>query len=115
MKTVWKTKDGQQIRIKDLQDSHLQNILKMLLRQAQHLRTHLPFPVFQGEMAQYYAEREYDRIMEASDEELCEQECEQWEALMAEAGRRNLVWWDDNGELQVGPEPAHGLRKEASV
>jgi hypothetical protein len=59
---LWKTKDGTVIHIRDMTDSHLDNTIRMLELHANHLKREIPYPSFNGEMAQYYAESEYDRL-----------------------------------------------------
>ena len=67
---LWRMHNGKTIRICDMSDSHLENTIKMLRRKVEDIRLEIPFPNFQGEMAQYYAEIEYDYIMDCPDEEL---------------------------------------------
>lgn len=65
-------KDGTKIRVCDMTDSHLDNALAMMKRMgnAIQLEAACHFPSFGGEMAQYYAEQEFDRMMEAQPMEL---------------------------------------------
>jgi hypothetical protein len=58
----WTKKDGTKIRIKDMDNSHLVNTIKFLDRQQSEIQS-CPYPSFQGEMAQMYAEAEYDALM----------------------------------------------------
>jgi len=101
-KTIWITKDGRKIKVKDMEDSHLVNTIKMLIRKYKreliHLRSNITFPTFQGEMAQFYAERDYDYLTDLcldnsyDIEELIEQSLPVWEKLVNEAEKRNLEW-----------------------
>lgn len=61
---MWKTKNGEKIRICDMSDSHLNNTIAMLERKAEDLHniTLESYPNFQGEMAQYYAEQEWEQV-----------------------------------------------------
>lgn len=49
----------------EIEDSHMVNIIRMLRR-----RSILPFPNFQGEIAQMYAEQEWAAYEEGRDETL---------------------------------------------
>jgi hypothetical protein len=60
---VWRTKDGRKIRVYDLPDRHLENIIKCI--ESQHQRSISSPPMFQGEMAEYYGQQEYDSLVEA--------------------------------------------------
>lgn len=64
----WKKKDGTKIRICDMEDSHLLNAIKMLDKMADTAKLEIPYPNFNGEMAQWFAEQEYDRMLEATPE-----------------------------------------------
>jgi len=66
---IWVTKEGQRLRICDMTDSHLDNTITMFDRALGSLQRNLPYPCFNGEMAQYYAEMEWDRLMESSPDE----------------------------------------------
>ncbi len=68
---TWKSKDGRRIRICDMSNQHLVNTMKLLERNASAERfNNFPYPSFQGEMAQYYAEQEFDNLIEKEDYEL---------------------------------------------
>ena len=84
-------RNGKKIRIKDMTDSHLLNTIAMLERMYNEERNVVlsSYPWFNREMAQYYAEKEWDMweaveldaevinplyphlIMEAARRELC--------------------------------------------
>lgn len=65
----WTTKDGRKVRICDLDDKHLINIYKMLIRSHKNRWITIgPYPDFQGEMAQMVAEQEWEREIEEESE-----------------------------------------------
>lgn len=68
---VWQTKTGQRIRIMDMETTHIQNCVAFLYRAAlaQQNEAICNFPSFQGEMAQMYAEQEWDSIAQARPED----------------------------------------------
>lgn len=84
----WTQKDGTKIRICDMKDSHLLNSIKMLNRMVETERATLWYPCFQGEMAQFYAEQEYENFM--SDDECAYPEI-YWD-LINDADRRGLKY-----------------------
>jgi len=86
----WKTREGSKIRICDMEDSHLINSINMLKRKAERYKYTVPYPMFNGEMAQMMAEREYDVMMDMTDEELAEDLWPIFEQLMLDACRRQL-------------------------
>ena len=54
-----------------MSNQHLVNTMKLLERNASAERfNNLPYLSFQGEMAQYYAEQEFDNLIEKEDYEL---------------------------------------------
>ena len=65
----WNTKDGREIEITKMSTSHIKNTLMMLKRNG-YVSTKEYFdnisllPNFQGEMAQFEAEREWDYYLE---------------------------------------------------
>jgi hypothetical protein len=73
---VWRTKDGQEIPIHRLEDSHLHNIIVFLHRAAAQYQSQIlrsPAPLFQGEMAQYYADMEWSHMCSSTPEEFAEE------------------------------------------
>ena len=58
---VWITKEGITIPFSKLSDRHLDNIIAMVRRKHNELSELVAAPpCFQGEMAQYYAERDWN-------------------------------------------------------
>jgi hypothetical protein len=84
---LWKQKNGMKIRICDMTDTHLENCIKLLERAAEHQKINYPYPMFNGEMAQYYAEQDYDRMQASGPEYFFPI----YEDLCAERDRRALV------------------------
>jgi hypothetical protein len=62
---MWRCRDGRKIRIKDMTDSHLRNTVNMLNLAHRNLVDNTSYPCFQGEMAQMYAESEWDVLQES--------------------------------------------------
>jgi len=66
--TVWRTKEGKQIKIEDLTDSHLLNIIKMLERFTEdnyedELAEAASFASsMHGDMSSYHAEQAFDEV-----------------------------------------------------
>ena len=56
-KQLWTMQNGDTIIIEDMEDSHVRNCIKYFGRKLDEL----PYPCFNGDMAQMYAEQEYDR------------------------------------------------------
>lgn len=91
---TWRTKDGEEILISKLTDTHLTNIIRRLERWAENCRVAVPFPMLNGEMAQYHAEQAFDALHEMDAEELVEyfSPCPaRIERLYAEARKRDLA------------------------
>jgi hypothetical protein len=83
----WKTKDGREILIKDLEDSHLMNIIKLIERNyAKAIGTYLIGPGPSGEMAQDAFDREFDKLNEEGPYGFNES----YEALIDEADKREI-------------------------
>lgn len=66
---IWKTKEGKEILIKDLEDSHLDNILKLMERKAKSkinklVNFYAGVAPPSGEMASYAFEQEMDQAFE---------------------------------------------------
>lgn len=87
-KRIWITKSGKKIRIKDMTTSHLYNTVKLLERKAKQYQQDLPYPCFQGEMAQIYADNEWDYITSKSIEDLCDLMYPAYTSLVKEYSKR---------------------------
>jgi len=84
---LWTQSDGTKIRICDMSDGHLRNTIRFLERKLKDMQDTMPEPCFQGELAQLYAEREYEAFMEADPGDI-------WPIyydLVEDAGRRSLT------------------------
>jgi hypothetical protein len=66
---LWTTREGEKIRICDMTDRHLLNAIKRCERLHRQLQQECSFPDFGGEMAQMYAEQDFDRFMSSTPEE----------------------------------------------
>lgn len=62
---VWTTREGDEIDLHDMETSHIENALPYVRRIA---KLDIPYPMFQGDMAQYYAEQAFERESLAVDE-----------------------------------------------
>lgn len=90
---LWRTKDGRKIRVCDMDSNHLSHTINMLRRTAEFELLEMGrFTQFlQGEMAQYFAEQDYDRLLSMCQEELCEYiHGDIYEALVEEHKRREV-------------------------
>jgi len=70
-KDEWRTKDGTVIRVKDMDDDHLRNTIRMLQKNALakrelHTLSYLVGPYPQGEMAQVAFDSEFDQLLDSS-------------------------------------------------
>jgi hypothetical protein len=83
----WKMQNGTKIRICDMEDSHLLNTIKMLDKMSNIVKRKTPYPNFNGEMAQYCAEQDHDRMLEATPEYFFPI----YEDLYNEAERREIL------------------------
>lgn len=83
---IWTTGDGVRVRICDMTDTHLRNAIRSCERLHKQMQRDLPYPMFGGEMAQYYAEQDYERFQESDPEESFPLYLD----LHAEADRRGL-------------------------
>ena len=69
-KVIWKCKDGREIPISEMTTEHITNSMRMLERMHKQTLMDISFPCFQGEMAQMFAEQEFDRLMDSEVEDL---------------------------------------------
>jgi hypothetical protein len=89
---LWTTREGQQLTLDQIDNRHLANILKMLLRNAERIRMESLCQMGSpptAEMAEYYFEQAQTALTEAEPEELIEQ---LYPELTAEAERRGIDW-----------------------
>jgi hypothetical protein len=83
---IWTTRDGRKLRICDMSDSHLIRAIKLCERSHRAAQLQLPYPEFNGEMAQFYAESDWMRFQDSGPEESAPLYLD----LCAEADRRGL-------------------------
>ena len=83
---IWTTKEGIEIDIKDMTNSHLANTIKYLKKKMDEFDD-LPYPCFQGELAQESAEIEYDRTNYKVTEMI-----DLRDEMIKEANERRLKW-----------------------
>jgi len=88
---VWTTGDGQKIRICDMSNEHLLNAIAYCERSHEAAQRTMEPPVFQGEMAQMCADRDFDLFQEGGPEESFPLYLD----LHAEAERRGLKTWHE--------------------
>lgn len=97
---AWVTKDGSKIKYKKLSDVHLINILNMYFKCGETQLKNAQatgYPTFSGEMAQYYAEQEYDVLLEMDTLEFLMEYDKHFKKLAKQAVKRKLVtnWKND--------------------
>lgn len=101
-KTIWETKDGKRIKIKDMEDSHLVNTIKFLRRVAEHeiksnQKAFLGFGYPQGEMAQDAYDQEERYWNEITEDELIGEHFPCFDNMIEEGKKRKLL--DCAGEV----------------
>lgn len=96
----WRTRDGREISVREMTDSHLTNTVNMLERNApraqfaEGLDAIAASSVLQGDMAQFYAEQDIARQAELTPEEwLCER-APVYVAMRREMAQRGLRPFD---------------------
>jgi len=96
MAGTWKTAGGSEIRIRDMRDDHLQNVLRMLRRRAEALRwgamreADRMLDFLNGEGAIDCVESEMARMADLQGDDLLEMIVPEWFDLIGEARRRGL-------------------------
>ena len=89
---IWTTSEGKKIKIKDLSDKHLINIINMLERNAYDKIPNFSCSDFQGEIAQFCTEQEmntsYEDPLSALDGTI-------YDDLWDEAIKRKLQWGNE--------------------
>lgn len=105
--STWRVKAGQVIKIKELENSHLINIINLLWRNASKIKSRTEVDMLraigmlQGEMAMDCADRDLNALMKADPEEWIFTQ-EKFKELCAEAKRRDIhkltqldeSWWE---------------------
>jgi hypothetical protein len=83
----WTCKDGRKIRIKDMDDKHLMNTIRMLERNSEYYfcDMFMSMATVNGDMATYFLEQEMDNMIE--DDIIMHP---LYEDLLEEANRRKL-------------------------
>jgi len=96
-KTVWVTKDGQRIPVRDMEDDHVVNTIRLLRRSAAGARLKELDDAFScltflnGDMAQMAVEQEIAGMMCQDDENWLKDHVPTYRALISEAARRGLA------------------------
>jgi hypothetical protein len=103
-KTIWVTKEGERIKVKDMGDRHLVNTVNMLLRwgvaytESVLIECECALSMLHGEMAQLTMEREISGIMNMNLVDFVD--CygpPTWDKLVDEVYKRGLEnkikWW----------------------
>jgi len=91
---TWRTRDRRLVKIADMTDSHLWNTILFLRRCTVRHREQMMAnpPVFNGEMAQMYADQEWDHTASSEIDELAAEIYDpQWSWLLEEAAKRPAV------------------------
>ena len=88
-RTHWVTREGQRIKITELSDAHLGNILRMLVRGAEADKSKYFTTGPEAEMASLDFECGLEELAEMSSEEYV---AEEHPELVEEAERRGLKW-----------------------
>ena len=92
---TWKTKEGRTIKIRDLEDSHLVNIIRFIRVRAGSFKEALISEAYSfasmlhGDMAQFAADQDINSMYEEPAEDLIE-ETPLFQALIKEAKKRKL-------------------------
>ncbi len=95
-KTLWVTKDGVRVKIKNMTDSHLINTIKFLERWAAHTldqaRSSVSYMVdtCNGEMAEYCLEQEVEFLNEANPEDFLHERTHCYAPMLNELSHRGL-------------------------
>jgi hypothetical protein len=110
-KGFWKQRDGVLIRIREMEDDHLCNTLRLIKRFCEHKldftqRAYATAWAPTADMAEMLFEQEFDFWTEEATWEDCLPDADKFEELAEEADRRSLVW-----ELPP-PKPKRKRRKK---
>ena len=86
----WRLANGDRIPIATMTDQHLINAIRLLERQAEREAEIIPFPDFQGEMAQWQAEKAWYDVQVAEYQRGPDHPGYRY--LVREARRGELTW-----------------------
>lgn len=95
-KTIWVTKDGKRVKVRDMTDSHLVNTIRYLRRttsewkQEYELALYGGLAMLSGEMATYCATQSIEQFEAMSVDEYLEESCPTYPAMLREAEKRGL-------------------------
>ncbi|MEK6884630.1 MAG: hypothetical protein AABY22_33665 [Nanoarchaeota archaeon] len=95
-KTIWVTKTGDKIRVKDMENSHLVNVIKYLRKTAQkHFNSELKAAycvssMLNGEMAQLFCEQDIERMEDIDIDEELSLEIPCYDLMLNEVFKRGL-------------------------
>jgi hypothetical protein len=84
---IWKTRDGQYISVTDMEFSHLCNTIRFMRRTfdlERYRRSIPPFPNFNGDMAQLFAEQEWERECERREQAKSIRDVDSYRAMIRE-------------------------------
>lgn len=101
--TVWTTAEGDRIPIREMDDQHLTNTIRWMRRNQDRIlaryRMSVPeYPMFNGEMAQYYAEQDWEYEVERRERATRLEDIPAYNNLIDEAGRRR---WNTMPSVQT--------------
>ena len=94
---IWKTRDGTEIEISNMKDSHILATIKMLRRGADILKSINAFKIdmaaemMNGDMAQFSMQQDSAIMYDMDDIQYLESYVPQWNALIEEANKRGLI------------------------
>lgn len=91
---TWTTADGRVLIIAEMDTDHLINAINFCRKKHSVAALEIPYPSFQGEMAQYYAEAEWESLVSSSAEE----------AISGLQDLINELEWRKRQGIQVGEE-----------
>lgn len=96
-KTIWVTKSGLKVNVRDMEDSHVVNTIRFLIKMGNAKKSLLELEAWQfasmfdsETMASDCADREAERLSNMDIYDFLSETCPTWEKLVDEAKKRNL-------------------------